>query len=201
LTLALGVALLLPLSGARGADGPTTAPASIRIGTASVQDIFDHLDETRKIKAALDDRQQQVKQQAQDLNKKIQDLQTDMSLATKNSRQYADDSQAMVKDKIDLEVLIQTTNADIEQQNKVQLKRVFDEIRAAVQAVAKADGYNLIIDIVTPELPSDADLDSVHPDQLSLIINQRTVLYTDGTNDISREVEAKMNADFAKQPN
>jgi Skp family chaperone for outer membrane proteins len=203
LTLALGVALVLPLNRVRGADAPTTIPSgqpdTMKIGVASVQVIFDNLEETKQIKAKLDDHQQQLKLQAEEMNKNIQNLTTDQNLAKKDSAQYATDSQAIVKAKIELDILVQESNADIEHQNKIQLKHVFDEIQLAVATVAKADGYDLIIDAVTPDLPGDADLDSVHTDQLSLIINQRTILYSDQKNDISREVIAQMNSDFARQ--
>ena len=199
-SLALAAAVLIPMTHAR-ADAPTTGPSPLIIGTANVQAIFDILDETKEIKAKLDARQQQVKLQAEDIENNIKHLTGDMDNLKKDSAQYAADAQTVVKDKIDLEVLVQTTNADIEHENKAQLKRVFDEIKAAVEKVAQADGYDLIIDIVTPDLPSDADLDSVHPDQLSLVINQRTILYQSPNkkNDVSREVELMMNSDFNKQ--
>jgi Skp family chaperone for outer membrane proteins len=199
-SLALAAAVLIPMTHAR-ADAPTTGPSPLIIGTANVQAIFDNLDETKEIKAKLDARQQQVKLQAEDIENNIKHLTGDMDNLKKDSAQYAADAQTVVKDKIDLEVLVQTTNADIEHENKAQLKRVFDEIKAAVEKVAQADGYDLIIDIVTPDLPSDADLDSVHPDQLSLVINQRTILYQSPNkkNDVSREVELMMNSDFNKQ--
>jgi Skp family chaperone for outer membrane proteins len=199
-SLALAAAVLIPMTHAR-ADAPTTGPSPLIIGTANVQAIFDNLDETKEIKAKLDARQQQVKLQAEDIENNIKHLTGDMDNLKKDSAQYAADAQTVVKDKIDLEVLVQTTNADIEHENKAQLKRVFDEIKAAVEKVAQSDGYDLIIDIVTPDLPSDADLDSVHPDQLSLVINQRTILYQSPNkkNDVSREVELMMNSDFNKQ--
>jgi Skp family chaperone for outer membrane proteins len=202
LTLALGIALLMASSRVRAADNPpTTAPtpmAPLNIGTASIQEIFDALQETQQIKASLDDRQKQLKLQADKMDQDIKNLQADLDVMKQDSPQYTAKSQDIVKAKINLDVFLQTNNADVEHQNKLQLKRVFSEIQEAVRKVAMAEGYDLIIDVVMPDLPPDAAMDSVHPDQLSLLINQRTVLYNDKKHDISRDVIVQMNADFAK---
>lgn len=183
---ALAGVILMMVLGA-GADG------TIKIATADLKKIFTEMAETKDIKSKF-----QADGSAHDTAKaqkqaEIDAMKKDLSILKADSPAAMAKSQDILQKSIEFNVWDQMTTRDIDRRQKQELTRVYGEIQAAIDQVAKDKGYNLVLADIRPELPDIDQTDYVH---LDAAISQRTVLYNDRSADISEAVLAQLDKKY-----
>jgi len=86
-------------------------------------------------------------------------------------------------------------NANIQRTQKQKMLDIFNRITTAVAQVATQKGLDLVIAEQRPDITPEA-MDQMNVDQIRMIINQRNVLFSNPTVDISSDVIASMDAAY-----
>ena len=84
--------------------------------------------------------------------------------------------------------------ADLERQQKMQMKAIFDRITESIGQVASSRQIDLVIAGVRPELPDN--LDQINTNDLRARLISRNVLFSVPQVDISNDVIAAMDARY-----
>jgi Skp family chaperone for outer membrane proteins len=191
--LAAGTICLLLAGPARSADPPASGP--LKIGIANIQTIVQSIHEYQDLtnKMSLD-----RKALTDTMNTKKNDLtamQQALSYLKVGTPQYQTQEDKYLNASIEFDAWVKETQLDLDRKQKDAIKQLFVEIQDAVAQVAQQDGLNLVINDERPALPDD--LESLTVDQLRQIISQRTVLFSDQSNDISQQVVTLMDKNYA----
>lgn len=173
---------------------PSQAKADIKLATVNAAKVFQEIQETKDLKAKMETDQKSL--QDQDLAKKthLKDLQSARDALKPDAPQYEDANKQLMQAAVEYEVWSRIQAANVQREQKQQMLNIFNKITATVAEVATQKGLDLVIAEQKPEIPDN--LDSVSVDQLRLLINQRNVLFSSPTVDISADVIAAMDAKY-----
>ena len=188
LPVALVGALCLAIP-ARGQDTP------IRIATANPAKIFGEMNETKALKEKMEKDRQSLEQEEKDRVAALNTVREQRTNLKPDSPQFADKTQEVLKKSIELQVWRELQKAELQRQQKLEMKTIFQKIEAAVADVAQSKGYTLVISELRTEFPDD--LDQITVEQLRVLINQRDILYAAKGVDISDMVINDLNAKYA----
>lgn len=165
-----------------------------KVAIANPARIFNEIQETKDLKAKMEADRKVI--EATDLEKrqKIKDLQAQRDTLRPDSPQFSELNRQLLQAGVDYEVWGRLQQAEVQRQQKIQMKALYDKITAAVAEVAAKRGIDLVIAQQDPDFPEN--LDQINVDQLRMLINQHNVLYHTPVVDISSEVIAVMDAKY-----
>jgi Skp family chaperone for outer membrane proteins len=184
---AIATFAFLPSSTAQqpGPSGPA------RIGIANPAKVFNDMAETRDLKSRLENERKTLEETEKSKRGRLQQLQDDLRLLRADSPQFADKQRELRQAAVEFQVWGQMMQAEVQQNQKMQMRLLYDKILAATTVVASAKGYDLVIADQRPEIPEN--LDQINVDQLRVLINSRNVLFAtpgvDLTADVTVEVD------------
>lgn len=156
--------------------------------------VFNEIQETRDLKAKMENELKSLDLQRNEKQAKIRDAQTARDVLKPDSPQYEQKNRELMQMAIEFDTWAKMTQNDINRVQKQQMKAIFDKITNAVGTVATAKGIDLVIAEMRPEMPES--LDQIDVNQLRLLINQRNILYNSSVVDISSDVIATMDAEY-----
>ena len=188
----LPLALIGALCLALPARGQT---ANLNIATANPAKIFNEMTETKALKEKMESDHKALAQEEQERVGALDSLRTQRTNLKPDSPQYADKNKEILQKSIDLQVWRELEKAELQRQQKLQMKTIFEKIETAIADVAQQKGYNLVIAEQRTEFPDD--LDQISVEQLRALINQRDILYSSKGVDISDQVINDLNAKYA----
>src|SRR5436190_12132555 len=142
-----------------------------KIATANAAKIFNEIQEKKDLAAKMENEKKTI--EAQDLEKKqkFKDLQAARAAIKSDSPGFEKANQDLMQFAIEYRTWAQITQANIEQNQKLQMVNLFNKITAAVAEVATSKGVDLVIAEQRPEFPDN--LDQFNVEQVRAIINQR----------------------------
>ena|ERR1700733_1460632 len=165
-----------------------------KIAVANPAKIFNELQETKDLKAKMDDDGKTLQSTDAEKRQKLKDLQAARDTLKEGTPQYDDQNKQLMQASVDYEVWNRLQTAELQRQQKMQIKNLFEKITAATGEIAKQRGIDLVISEEQPEFPDN--IDQINVDQLRQIIAERNVLYDSGALDISSSVIASMDAKY-----
>lgn len=168
-----------------------------RIAIANPAKIFAEMSETKALKEKMEKDRQGLEQEEKDRVAAVESARAARINLKPDSPQYADKNKEILEKGIQLQVWRELQKADLQRQQKLQMKTLFDKIALAIADVAQQKGYSLVIAELRTEFPDD--LDAISVEQLRALINQRDVLYAAKGVDISELVITDLNAKYAAQ--
>ena len=183
-----------------------TAGIALAIGTAAVHAqeakiavcnparVFGDMQETKDLKQKLENDRKQIEAEVQQRQGKVKDLQAARDLLKPDSAQYQDADQKFMQEAIQFDTWSKITQAQLQGQQKAQMKNLFDKIVAATAAVAQQKGVDLVLADQRPDLPEN--LAAINVDQLRAILNGRNVLFSTDKVDITQAVVAELDAKY-----
>ena len=186
-TIAALIALGASSSSARAQGSP-------KIATASPARIFVEMQETKDLRQQLEAQTGQLQNDAKNRQQKVKDLQAARDLLKPDSPQYAEAERAFMQEAIQFDTWTKITQAQLQGQQKQQMKQLFDKIVAATSQVAQQQGYDLVLADQRPELPEN--LGMINVEQLRQLLNQRNVLFENEKVDISSQVIANLDSQY-----
>jgi len=175
----------------------TTAALSAqtpKIAVANPAKIFNEIQETKDLQAKLADDLKTLQATDHEKSTKVKDMQANRDTLKPDSPQYNDINKQLMQATVEYEVWSRLQQADVQRQQKLQIKNLFEKITAATGDIAKQRGIDLVIAENKPEFPDN--IDQINADNLRMLISQRNILYDSGTLDISNEVIAAMDAKY-----
>ena len=181
---------------------PSTAPAApaaqtspTKVGVANPAKIFNEIQETKDLKAAMENQRKQLEQQDFEKQQRIKDLKALRDQLRPDAPQYAERNRDLLQATIEYQTWGQLQQANLAQEQKRQMLNLFNKIAAAVQRVATARGLDLVIAEQRPEF-DQVNLDQLNVDQLRAMINSRNVLFIAPQVDVTTDVIAEMDKEY-----
>jgi|SRR5688500_10391120 Skp family chaperone for outer membrane proteins len=189
---ALLTAFLARQGTAQPAGGSQAGP--VRIAIANPARIFNEIRETKDLQAKFNTDLQTLNTQRQERELKIKDTRAARDALKGDSPQWADRNNELTKLAVEYKVWQELVQADLERQQKQQMRQIFDKITEEVGLVAKNRGVDLVIAEVKPDLPDD--LGQLQTNELRARLVSRNVLFSNPSVDISQDVVAAMDAKY-----
>jgi Skp family chaperone for outer membrane proteins len=184
------VALLSPAGFAAAQDGP-------KIATVNPAKVFNEMQETKDLKQKMENDRQAIQAEGKRRAEELEEAKKARAMLLEGSEDFNKKNQDMIKKAVELQVWQELIKADLARQQKSQMKNLFEKIEQATKEVAEAKKLDLVIVEQKIELPTDPNtMEQINVDQLRGLINQRTVLYSNGKFDITNDVLANVDAKY-----
>jgi Skp family chaperone for outer membrane proteins len=172
-----------------------SAQNAAKIATVNAARVFNEIQEKKDLTAKMENDQKSLQQADVDKKTKLKDLQSAREALKPDAPQYEQANKDLMQAAVDYEVWQRIQGANIQRMQKQQMLNIFNKITNAVGDVAKQKGLDLVIAEQRPEV-QDAQLEQMTVDQLRIVINQRNVLFSNPSVDISNDVIAAMDAAY-----
>lgn len=181
-------------SGRLSAQPATVVMAPARIAIANPARIFNDMAETNDLKARLEAERVRLEETERQKRQAIQALQERRAMLRPDSPQFADVNREFAQAAIEFEVWGRLTQADIQRNQRDQMRRLFDKIQTATARVAQQRGFDIVLADQRPELPEN--LEQLNVEQVRTLINQRNILFASPAVDLSADVTAALDAEY-----
>jgi Skp family chaperone for outer membrane proteins len=174
---------------AQGANGK-----GIKIATASPSKIFSGMKEKTDVETKLKQQRDGLATEERSRRQKVQDLQSQLALTKPDAPQYEEQNNQFMQAAADFKMWGELSQAKAARDEKLQTKLLFDKITATIAEIAKERG----IDLVIAEQPP-MNIERVSAQDLTQLMAQRQVLYTNANVDITQDVIAKLDERYNAQ--
>ena len=184
-TLAMGGAAIGAAAGA-GKARP------VSVGVVDVQKVLEQLSEKIQVDADLQTRTDRLQQEAQDREKKIQDLQKDIEiLAAPGSAAHEQKMEEAGNKVAELRAWREVQSQRLQREKATQYANLYRKITDTIGQTAKETGFDIVLFKET-----QIDMRNLKPEQLGAFIQVRKLLWSSDDLDITDQVIQKMNNDF-----
>jgi Skp family chaperone for outer membrane proteins len=197
--VAAALAIVPAVAPVARADNTPAAPApgEIRIGIANPTMIASQLRETKDLQAKRQDETKTLAAQQQQKQQQINDLTQELQILQPGTPKYDADTHDLLTDRIGYDAWSKETQVFLERQEKTDIKHLFGEIHDAITQVAQQKGLNIVIADQGVQIPDK--LDDIDLPTLEQLISRQTILYSDGTLDISGDVTTLLDQNYLNQ--
>ena len=186
-TLIAALVICLTAVGARAQD-------ATRIAVVNPARVFAEMQETKDLKQKLENDRSTLEKEVQGRQNKVKDLLAERDLLKADTPQYAEKDRTFMQAAIEFDTWSKIKQAELQGQQKQQMKVLFDKIVAAAQEVATQKQIDLVLADQRPDLPEN--LGQVNVEQLRAILNGRNIIYMNQKVDISGDVIAALDAKY-----
>ena len=180
-------AVMLPARFASAQDGP-------HIGIVNPAKVFNEMQETKDLKQKMEADRKTITDEGQRKGAEVEDAKKRRALFNEGTDDFNKANKEYLEKVISAQAWQELIKADLQRQQKSQMKTLFEKIEQATKEVAEAKKLDLVLVEQKTDLP--ADLDQINVDQLRGLINQRSVLYSNGKFDITNDVLARVDAKY-----
>lgn len=171
-----------------------------RIATVNTAKVFNEMMETKDLKQKMDSDGKAIKDESDRRENDLKETQKKRDLFNEGSPDYDKANKELVEKAIAMRAWQELTKAELQRQQKVQMRNLFNKIEDATKEVAEAKKIDLVFVDQKIELPTDSKtMEQITADQLRQLINQRTIVYNNGRLDITNEVLAAVDAKYKKK--
>jgi len=183
---------------ARAAD--PVAPAQndhvLKIGVVDAGKVYDSMSEFRETMAGLQQQRMEFGKEEQKRAEEINDLKKQLEQLREDSPQWNAVRGQILDKSAAIKAQEEVWNLQIQQLQKNAIKLAHRHLLDAAAKVAKDRQLNLVLADSDPDL-STAHLDPMAAQQVAQLVAGRAVLYSDAKADITQEVLARLEADYA----
>jgi Skp family chaperone for outer membrane proteins len=166
-----------------------------RIATANPAKIFVNMAERKELMTKLESERTGLAADEKSRLDALKSLEQERKNLQPGTPQYESKSAEIVQKTIELQTWREVQKAELQRQQKLQMKTLYDKIQKAVQTLAATENYDMVLAEQSPEFPED--LDAITVENLRNIINSRNVLYAKRGVDISDRVINALDAAYA----
>lgn len=178
-----------------------TRPAGrVTIAAVNVAHLLNQMGHTRELQAVADGQRQRraLEQENQERMSKISVLKGQRDQAAKGSPERKDLDAKLMDAAVALEKWQKSAQRDVERDERDQyagMKAPYEEIATAAAELGRRRGCWLVLQAARLDIPED--LGALRPDQLRLLMESATVLYTAPQADLTNELLQILNAQHA----
>jgi Skp family chaperone for outer membrane proteins len=165
-----------------------------KIATANPANIFLNMAERKDLMAKMEAERGVLAEEEKTKLAALKNLETERNNLKAGSEQYATKSEEIVNLTIGLQTWREVKKADLQRQQKLQMRTLYQKIEDAIILLAKTEDYTLVIAEQKPEFPED--LDAISVENLRNIINGRNIIYSKPGVDISARVITALDAKY-----
>ncbi len=195
LVVAIGTAVGYTALGQRAVSPDAAVIAVVRIDA-----LFDELQQRAEARIALRQMELDVTDEHRSRTEEITQLQAEFEnvIATTRRTELADD---IAIKQIQLRFWQQAAAMELEVEKAVQLQSLYRSMRAAIEPLATAEGYDLVmVDDSSDDLPFDRESRVSPQIQVLQQIATRKILYRNSALDITLDLATRMNNQFRGGP-
>ncbi len=167
----------------------------VKVGVVNPAKVFAEMQETKDLKAKLDNDRKALEGEVNSRQQKVKDLQAARDLLKADSPQYQEADQKFMNEAIQFDTWSKITQATLQGQQKTQMKTLFDKIVTATGEVATQKGLDIVIADQRPEM-DNLNLSQITVDQLRGMLNGRNILYSSEKVDLNNAVIAALDAKY-----
>jgi Skp family chaperone for outer membrane proteins len=189
-------AMLIAAPFALAADDKPATSSTARIGIANVGKILTDMQETKDLQSRLATEGKNLEQMVKEKQQKLKDLEAARNTIRPESPLYQERNRELMQMAIEYDSWLKMTQADMQRQQKLQTKMLFEKIQTAIGKVAAAKGFDLVIADQRGDLPENVD--QINIDQLRGLINNRIILYSNNSMDITQDVITRLDEQYIK---
>ncbi len=172
------------------------APGATVIALVRIDALFDELEQRAEARIALRQMELDVTDELRNRTEEITRLQAEIEnvVATTRRRELVDD---IAIKQLQLRFWQQAAAMELEVEKAVQLQSLYRSMRAAIEPLATAEGYDLVIvDDSSDDLPFDRESRVSPQVQVLQQIATRKILYRNSALDITMDLATRMNNKF-----
>jgi Skp family chaperone for outer membrane proteins len=189
--------LLAVLAGVIGhttkANRPSAPSAPTVVASLNLETVFQGLEERAAADAKLTALAEGYDAEGQKRRDEIELLRQDLDLYAPGSPQFHEASQDVGRKGFELQAYLDFAVRKLDAEKSRSLRDIYASLKEAVESVANDNGYDVVfVDDSVVDLPANAS-----ETETMRQISARRMLYTSDVIDITQEVIARMNADFA----
>jgi Skp family chaperone for outer membrane proteins len=191
-TLALAaVAFVFPARLVAAQDGGP------RIATVNPAKVFNDMKETKDLKQKMESDRTAIQNEGKRRADDLEEAKKKLTIFNEGSEEYNKASKDVIEKAVGLQTWQELIKADLARQQKAQMKNLFEKIEQATKEVAEQKKIDLVIVEQKIDLPSDPNtMGQITVDQLRQLINQRSVMYSNGKYDITNDVLANVDSKY-----
>ena len=147
---------------------------AVKIGIVNPASVFQQMQETKDLKQKLESDRKALEAEVNQRQQAVKDLQAARDLLKADSPQYQEADQKFMKAAIEFDTWSKITQAQLQGQQKQQMKTLFDKIVASTTKVAQAKGFDLVL---ADQRPEEGNVNQMTVDQLRNNLNGRNILF------------------------
>jgi Skp family chaperone for outer membrane proteins len=170
-----------------------SAGQAIRVAVANTARILNDLQETKDLNQKMQNDLRTLDTERATREQKVKDLQAARDALKPDSPQFVEKNKEWLQARIEYEIWVNLQKANLEREQKVQMRQLFNKISQAVAEVATQRGIDLVFAEQFTEIPEN--LEAINAEQLKAVIGQRNILFkstaVDITNDVITNLDAK----------
>jgi outer membrane protein len=164
-----------------------------KIGIVNPGSVFAKMQETTDLKSKLENDRKALESEVNQRQQAVKDLQAARDLLKPDSPQYQEADQKFMKAAIEFDTWSKITQAQLQGQQKQQMKTLFDKIVASTTRVAQAKGFDLVI---ADQRPEDGNINQMTVEQLRNNLNGRNILFSAANAVLDNDVIADLDAAY-----
>jgi Skp family chaperone for outer membrane proteins len=197
---ALALAFVAAAAWMLSSPTPTAAQAQgaagqpVKIATANPSKIFFSMKEKTDVQAVLQEERKKLGEEERSRRQKVEDLRSALELIKPDAPQYEEASKQYAEAALQFKNWGEFSQMQLARLEKQKTKLLFDKITAMIAQIAKERG----IDLVVAEQPP-INVERISSEQLTQMMAQRQVLYTNASLDLTPDVVAKLDEQYNAQ--
>ena len=165
-----------------------------RIAVVNPAKVFNEMQETKDLKQKMEADRKTITDEGQRRGQEVDEAKKRRALFNEGTDDFNKANKEYLEKVISAQAWQELIKADLQRQQKSQMKNLFEKIEQATKDVAQAKKIDIVFVEQKTDLPSD--LDQINVDQLRGLINQRTILFNNGRFDITNDVLAAVDAKY-----
>jgi Skp family chaperone for outer membrane proteins len=175
----------------------TAASAQTNVGVCNPNKVFDKLDEKKVILDQMQQRKSRIEAEIKQRREEAAEIERQRNDMRPGTPQWEEKNNLLAQKAVEFEVWGRIQQANMARQEKQLVIDLYNKIRTATKTVAQQKKLDIVLSERRPELPEKEQLEKLTPDQVRQLISQHDVLYMDEKLDITMDVVAQLNKDFA----
>lgn len=181
--------------GTVGGSTPAVAVPT-KVAIVSPSKVFADMQQTKDLKQKMDGQTNDLQSALRLRAEKLKNMQDEMQLIKVDSQQYIDKSREFTAARIEAEAFRQTALADLDRDQRLQMRALFEKIQGATAKLAQQKGYDIVLADGHDDIP--ANLENITLKDLRSIIMSRAILYARPEVDLTLEVTTLLDAEYKK---
>lgn len=150
--------------------------------------------EYRDVVGQVQSNRKAITVEAETKKNEIKSLTDQLNIMQPNTDEYATKNKEVLQKTIEFRVWVELHQRELDRQQKVQTKAMFDKVLAAIKVVAANEKINLVMADQHQDIPDK--LDDIEPDVLNRLIVQWNILFKDTSLDITQKVVLQLDKQY-----
>jgi len=167
----------------------------VKIGIVNPAKVFADMQETKDLKAKLDNDRKALEGELTGRQQKVKDLLAARDLLKPDSPQYQEADAKYTNEAIQFDNWSKFTQVTLQGQQKQQMKTLFDKIVSATGEVAQQKGLDLVLADQRPDT-DNISLSQLTVEQVRGMLNSRNILFSNDKVDLNAAVTAALDAKY-----